>query len=100
MHEIGNTIKTGFENTLKDASITSKVIGEGVLFDVFFTDEEIVDYRSTLKADKLKLMKFNQLLSEHGVFKGDCIFYLSTVHDVSDAEQTIESFKAIVDKLN
>ena len=100
MHEIGNTIKTGLENTLKDASITSKVIGEGVLFDVFFTDEEIVDYRSTLKADKLKLMKFNQLLREHGVFKGDSKFYLSTVHDESDAEQTIESFKAIVDKLN
>ena len=99
MHEIGNTIKTGLENTLKDASITSKVIGEGVLFDVFFTDEDIVDYRSTLKADKSKLMKFNQLLREQGVFKGDSKFYLSTVHDESDAGQTIESFKAIVDKL-
>ena len=100
MHQIGNTIKTGLINTLNDASITSKVIGEGVLFDVFFTDEEIVDYRSTLKADKPKLMKFNQLLREHGVFKGDSKFYLSTEHDESDAEQTIEAFKSIVDKLS
>ncbi|MEG3594662.1 MAG: aspartate aminotransferase family protein [Chloroflexota bacterium] len=100
MHQIGNTIKTGLINTLNDASITSKVIGEGVLFDVFFTDEEIVDYRSTLKADKPKLMKFNQLLREHGVFKGDSKFYLSTEHDESDAEHTIEAFKSIVDKLS
>ena len=100
MHEIGNIIKTGLENTLKDASIKSKVVGVGVLFDVFFTDEEIVDYRSTLKADKSKLMEFNRLLRENGIFKGDSKFYLSTAHDESDAQNTIEAFKTIVDKLN
>jgi glutamate-1-semialdehyde 2,1-aminomutase len=100
MHEIGNIIKTGLENTLKDASIKSKVVGVGVLFDVFFTDEEIVDYRSTLKADKSKLMKFNRLLRENGIFKGDSKFYLSTEHDESDAQETIEAFKTIVDKLS
>jgi len=100
MHQIGNKIKSGLEKTLNESSITSKVVGEGVLFDVFFTDHNIVDYRSTLKADKSKLMKFNALLRNTGILKGDSKFYLSTVHDDSDAEQTIEAFRSVVDKIN
>ena len=34
------------------AGIPARVVGEGVLFEIYFTDEEITDYRSTLRADR------------------------------------------------
>jgi len=55
-----------------------------VLFEIYFTDEDITDYRSTLKADKAKLTRFVALLRERGIFRGASKFYLSIVHDERD----------------
>jgi glutamate-1-semialdehyde 2,1-aminomutase len=99
MHAIGNQVKQALARVLDAACIPARVVGEGVLFDVFFTDAEIVDYRSTLSADAQKRARFTRLLREHGVFKGDSKFYLSTVHDERDVAQTIRAFEAAAQAL-
>ena len=76
------------------------MVGESALFDVYFTEEEIVDYRSTLSADKEKLTRFNRLLLKHGVFKGDTKYYVSTVHDDDDVETTLNAFSAAIEELD
>ena len=52
------------------AGIPARVVGEGVLFEIYFTDGEITDYRSTLSADRARLTRFVALLRERGIFRG------------------------------
>ena len=95
----GQRVKDALQRLLDQTEIPAQVVGDSVLFDVYFTGEEIVDYRSTLNADKDKVTRFNRLLLEHGVFKGDTKYYVSTVHDDSDIELTIGAFESAIEKL-
>ena len=95
----GQQLKDALQRLLDEAEIPAAVVGEAPLFDVFFTDSEVVDYRSTLSADMETLGRFNGLLMERGIFKGLSKYYLSTAHTQADVEETIEAFASAVDKL-
>ena len=75
------------------------MVGEAPVFEVYFTDEDITDYRSTLRSDKQKQTRFNQLLLERGVFKGKTKFYVSTAHTDEDIELTIDAFASAIQAL-
>jgi len=95
----GLTLKDELQRLMDEAEIPAKVVGESPLFDVFFTDEEITDYRSTLRTNKDMLTQFNALLLEEGVLKGDTKFYVSVAHDQADIQKTIDAFSSAVQKL-
>ncbi len=95
----GQQLKDALQRLLSEAEIPAQVVGDAPLFDVFFTDQEITDYRSTLKADRQTLRRFNQLLLERGVFKGDTKYYVSTAHTQEDVQHTIEAFASAIDAL-
>jgi glutamate-1-semialdehyde 2,1-aminomutase len=95
----GQQLKDALQRLLNEAEIPAVVAGEAPLFEVFFTDGEIQDHRSTLLADKEMLRRFNNLLLERGIFKGDSKFYLSTSHTQRDVEETVEAFESAVDEL-
>ncbi len=96
MHALGRQLKGALQRICDSAGIPARVVGEGVLFEVYFTDAEISDYRSTLKADRTRLARFVQLLRERGVFRGASKFYLSIVHDEADIAETIRAFESAV----
>jgi len=98
-HAMGNQLKHGLQRLCDDARIPARVVGEGVLFDVLFTDGDITDYRSMLQADRQKLLRFKGLLRERGVFRGDSKFYLSIMHDQDDVDDTLLAFAAAVEAL-
>ena len=79
---------------------SAKGVGEPPVFDVFFTNNEITDYRSTLTADKELLKRFNRLLLDRGVFKGDTKYYLSLAHTEDDLDQTFGAFSSAIDQLH
>jgi len=95
----GQTLKDELQRLMDEAEIPAKVVGEAPLFDVFFTEEEITDYRSTLRADKTQLNRFNALLLEEGVLKGDSKFYISVAHDQDDVRRTLDAFQFAVNQL-
>jgi glutamate-1-semialdehyde 2,1-aminomutase len=99
MHAIGNRLKQGLQRLCDDAQVPARVVGEGVLFDVFFTDREITDYRATLAADRERHARFVRLLRERGIFRGKSKFYLSIAHDERDVEVTLQAFSAAIDGL-
>ena len=99
LFQIGQSIKDGFQRLLNEAEIPAKVIGEAPMFDILFTDNEIVDYRSTLTADKGKMVNLNKLLIERGVFKGDVKYYVSTVHTEEHVKQTLDAFESALQQL-
>src|SRR5262245_8289240 len=94
MHALGRQLKAALQRICDAAGIPARVVGEGVLFEIYFTDAEITDYRSTLKADRARLARFVQLLRQHGVFRGASKFYLSIVHGETDVRETIRAFES------
>ena len=95
----GQRIKDELVRLLNEAEIPAQVVGIAPLFDVFFTDAEITDYRSSLKGDKKMLGRFNKLLLERGVFKGDSKFYIATTHSQQDVDTTVDAFVGAIDEL-
>ena len=96
MHALGRELKGALQRICDSAGIPARVVGEGVLFEVYFTDAEIRDYRSTLKADRTRLTRFVRLLRERGVFRGASKFYLSIVHDEADVAETVRAFESAI----
>jgi glutamate-1-semialdehyde 2,1-aminomutase len=68
-----------------------------VLFDVIFAEGDVADYRATLRQDMEALRRFNRVLREKGVLKGDTKCYVSIAHDEADIAQTLGAFQAAVD---
>ena len=95
----GQRLKDELQRMLDEAEIPASVVGEAPLFDVFFTDQEITDYRSTLAADKGMLARFNELLLANGILKGDTKFYISLAHTAADTQQTLDAFASAIDNL-
>ena len=95
----GQRIKDELQRLLNEAEIPAQVVGEAPVFEVCFTDEDITDYRSTLRSDKQKHTRFNRLLLERGVFKGKTKFYVSTAHTDEDIELTIGAFASAIQEL-
>ena len=95
----GQRLKDELQRMLDQAEIPAKVVGEPPLFDVYFTQDEITDYRSTLTADKRMMSRFNDLMLANGVLKGDSKFYVSLAHTAADVQHTIDAFAAAVDDL-
>lgn len=91
--ETGRRLMAGLDAAMRDNGHVAKVIGEPPIFDVFFTDGPVENYRDTLAADAAKARAFSALLRDRGIFKGDIKYYISLAHDEADIEQTLEAFK-------
>lgn len=93
----GQRLKDGLAGLLRQAGLPAQVIGEPVLFDVIFAEGDVADYRATLKQDMDALRRFNRVVREHGVLKGDTKCYISTAHDAADEAKTMAAFAAAVE---
>ena len=91
----GKKLMQGLQNSFDNSGTPAKIIGEPVLFDVFFTDHDVYDYRSGLNGNPELLSKFNQALLNRGVLKGATKFYVSTKHTNKDIENTMKIFDQI-----
>jgi glutamate-1-semialdehyde 2,1-aminomutase len=91
--ETGQRLMEGLQAAMHDNGHAAKVIGEPPLFDVFFTDGPVENYRGMAAADANKNRAFTALLRDRGIFKGDVKYYISLAHDEDDIQQTLEAFK-------
>ena len=62
------------------------------LFDVVFSGEPVRDYRGTLRGDGDMLRRFNALLRERGVLKGESKYYVSLAHTPDDIRHTSDAW--------
>lgn len=65
-----------------------QLCGHQSLFDVMFTSVEVLDYRTSLSADREKNARFNQVLRENGVFKSPGKLYPSLAISEEDIQIT------------
>lgn len=89
----GRQLKDGLQDAFRKAGIVATVLGEPPLFEVFFADGDLSDYRATQRADVSKLRRFNSLLRERGVLKPDSKIYVSLAHDDEDVAEAIAAFE-------
>jgi glutamate-1-semialdehyde 2,1-aminomutase len=64
-----------------------------------FTDEPIRDYRSTLTGDAAMARRFNALLRERGILKGEQKYYISLAHTDADVKDTIAAWEGAIKEL-
>ena len=75
------------------------MIGEPPLFDVVFTAEPVRDYRGTLRGDAEMLRRFNALLRERGILKGESKYYVSLAHTAEDIRHTRDAWASAIQEL-
>ena len=99
LHAMGRRLMEGLRKLLSDAGIPARVSGEPPAFQVWFTEREIHDFRSTLSADHGKSLRFSELLLDRGILKAHEKFFVSLAHSDEDIELTLEAFAAAIDEL-
>ena len=88
----GTRLREGLAAAAAKHGLAAQVSGEPPVFDIFFTDRPIVDYRATLTADRDRIKRFNQELVARGMVKAVNKIYVSLAHSDQDVDQTLEIF--------
>ncbi len=89
----GARLKEGLAQAAKKAGLTAQVAGEAPVFEIYFTDQPIMDYRATLTADRALHAAFTQEMIRRGVVKAAAKFYVSLVHGEEEVRRTIQVFE-------
>ena len=88
LRQNGQRIMDFASKELSENNIDFKVVGDQTLFEIIFTNEEILNYRDVQKNDLKIYSKFNQILKENGVFKPIGKMYISLSLTEADFSQT------------
>ena len=88
----GTRLRDGLAAAVLEHGVAAQVSGEPPVFDIFFTDHPIVDYRATLTADRERIKRFNAELLRRGVVKAVNKIYVSLAHTDTDVDETIDVF--------
>jgi glutamate-1-semialdehyde 2,1-aminomutase len=99
IHATGKELMTALDDLLKSAGIPAQISGEPPLFDVVFSAEPVRDYRGTLAGDPELMRRFNALLRERGILKGESKYYISLAHTPEDIAFTIDAWKSAIKEL-
>jgi glutamate-1-semialdehyde 2,1-aminomutase len=92
LHETGARLRDGLAAAARRHGLPARVSGEPPVFDILFTDREIVDYRATLTADRRRIAIFNEECLRRGVVKAVNKIYVSLAHTAADVEETLAVF--------
>jgi glutamate-1-semialdehyde 2,1-aminomutase len=84
---------------LKHNGLTAQVTGEPPLFDVVFSGAPVRDYRGTLRGDGDMMRRFNALLRERGILKGESKYYVSLAHTPEDVQHTRDAWASAIEVL-
>ena len=95
----GRELMGALTELLKRDGLTAQVIGEPPLFDAVFAAEPVHDYRGALRGDIEMLRRFNALLRERGVLKGESKYYVSLAHTTKDIRHTCDAWASAIEAL-
>jgi glutamate-1-semialdehyde 2,1-aminomutase len=94
LFETGRRLRTALQDAARAAGLPAQVAGEAPVFEIYFTDRPITDYRATLTADRARHAIFTRALLERGVVKAAQKIYVSLAHTEEDIQRTVQAFSA------
>lgn len=91
----GQTLRNGLAEMLNDLNIDFQVTGTGSLFDIMFTSEKLVDYRSLANVRKEDRRRFELDLMNRGVYlpPGGHWCNISTATSNNDIKLALEAME-------
>ena len=98
LHELGKYLRRGMRKVLEQAHVTAQVIGDGPLAQVVFSDQPVVDYRSTQGGNRAQSRAIMLALFRRGIFLNPMgtKLYLSVAHDETVCDEFLAKFKQAV----
>ena len=96
LFQTGIRLRDGLVAAVRKHGLAAQVSGEPPVFDIFFTDRPILDYRATLTADRDQIKRFNQELVRRGVVKAVNKIYISVAHTDADVDETLGIFDEVL----
>ncbi len=95
----GRRLMEGCRKAFEAVGIPVQVIGEPPAFEPWFTEHEVVDFRSALTADQGLSYRFGQALLDRGIMKGHEKFFVSIVHSDDDIALTLDAIQDAAQEL-
>ena len=96
LHGAGAAIRGALVDICNENGVPVQSCGEDAIFDVYFSERPVANYRDTLAADSAMMSRFNTGLLERGILKGTQKYYPSAVHTDEDIEKTIQAMREVV----
>ena len=91
LRAVSGSIRSALESAVAELGIAGRVIGEGPVFDLVFTDRKVENYADVFGSNLEYQVRFIEELKARGVLK-DSKFYVSIVHDQADVDRSTEAF--------
>lgn len=102
LFKLGDMIRKGLSDVIEDLKVKAQVAGYRSIFNIYFTDEEIVNYRSLLRNDSGLFMKYNREMRELGfLFVAHPLkrCHLSAAHTEEDVASFVKASRDVLTKL-
>jgi len=102
LEKMGDKMRRGIGDHLESARVIAQVNGLGSMFQLFFTDRPVTDYRSAKSADIGKYEKYFHSLLASRVFIPPSQFeasFLSTAHNEDELQTTLDAIGTAVKTL-
>ena len=93
-------LKEGLREIVRRRGVAGQVIGEGPMWHLVFAEEPIHDYRSSLKADRKRLLRLHHGLIDAGIFvRPGGGHYFSMAHTDRDVDTTLDAVDRILARM-
>lgn len=93
MDKKGDTLRAQIQDILDYNNLNFRLAGLSSMFQIYFTENEVYDYKDAKSADTEIFNKYFQMLLKEGVFippsQFECCF-LSLMHNEDDIQKTLE----------
>ena len=100
LHSVGGRIRHALVDACSEQGFTVQSVGEDAIFDIYFADHPVQNYRDGLAADPAPLARLNYGLLNHGIIKSwPQKFYPSVAHTDADVDQTIAAIREVAPNL-
>ncbi len=102
LEDNGNKIRNGLNDIIGDKGVSAQVNGLSSMFQIFFTEGEVIDYKTAKSSDIIKFMSYQKHLMSNGVFIPPSQFetcFISTAHTDEDITKTLEAMKQAINVL-
>ena len=100
LREVGGRLRRALTVACQEQGFAVQSVGEDAIFDIFFAEHPVQNFRDGLAADGAPLARLNAGLLERGIIKSwPQKFYPSIVHTDEDVDETIAAIREVAPTL-
>jgi glutamate-1-semialdehyde 2,1-aminomutase len=93
LEKVSRRLREGLDRVLAEADVPAHVLGEGAMASVLFASGDPFDPATAAASDPALRSRLDVLMIERGILVNlPAKFYLSTAHQDSDIDETIDAF--------